>query len=164
MLEHYRQAQCVDDSPHHDYSRAVAFVEFAECRHIALDIFDLKRPQPDNNIPLLHACPFAGAVRHHAANRQPLGRGGVVRHHSQRHFILGAAPSFLKNVDPAGLCTLGFSNNQPGKGARGGTLATLLFEAKGPGQATILISGVTGMSASGAPIPFQTGEAKITVR
>lgn len=76
----------------------------------------------------------------------------------------GAAPSFLKNVDPAGLCTLGFSNNQPGKGARGGTLATLLFEAKGPGQATILISGVTGMSASGAPIPFQTGEAKITVR
>ena len=76
----------------------------------------------------------------------------------------GVAPAFLKQIDAGGLCTLGFSSNQTGKGPRGGTLATLLFEAKGPGQATILITGVTGMSAAGAPIQFQTGEARITVR
>ncbi|MCX6559000.1 MAG: cohesin domain-containing protein [Candidatus Aminicenantes bacterium] len=78
---------------------------------------------------------------------------------------LGAAPAFLKNIDPGGVCTIGFSSTQPGKGAKGGgTLATLLFEAKGSGLATIGVAGVSGMSAAGGPIQFQTGDARITVR
>ncbi len=77
----------------------------------------------------------------------------------------GGAPSFLKQIDPGGICTIGFTAAQPGKGVRGGgTLATLLFEAKAPGLAVIGIAGVTGMSGAGAPIAFQTGEGRITVR
>ncbi|MDD8027449.1 MAG: secretin N-terminal domain-containing protein [Acidobacteriota bacterium] len=76
----------------------------------------------------------------------------------------GGVPSFLKNIDPGGVCTLGFSS-QPGKGVKGGgMLATLLFEAKTPGQAVIIVNSVTGMSAAGLPIPFQTAEGRITVR
>jgi general secretion pathway protein D len=77
----------------------------------------------------------------------------------------GGAPAFLKNIDPGGICTLGFSTAQPGKGVKGGgTLATLLFEAKAAGQAVIGLNGVTGMSGAGLPIPFQTTEGRITIR
>ncbi len=77
----------------------------------------------------------------------------------------GGPPSFLKHIDPSGVCTLGFSTSQPGKGVKGGgPLATLLFAAQAPGVAVIGLSGVTGMSGTGTPIAFQTSEGRITVR
>jgi general secretion pathway protein D len=88
-----------------------------------------------------------------------VSEGGLTRQ-------LGAQTPFLKNIDnAAGVCTIGFSSPQMGKGAKGGgTLATLLFEAKSAGEAVIGISGTSGLSASGGAIAFTADGARIVVR
>jgi len=88
-----------------------------------------------------------------------VSEGGLTRQ-------LGAQTPFLKNIDnAAGVCTIGFSSPQMGKGAKGGgTLATLLFEAKSAGEAVIGISGTSGLSASGGAIAFTADGARIIVR
>lgn len=88
-----------------------------------------------------------------------VSEGGLTRQ-------LGAQTPFLKNIDNAsGVCTIGFSSPQMGKGAKGGgTLATLLFEAKSAGEAVIGISGTSGLSVSGGAIAFATNGARIVVR
>jgi len=85
--------------------------------------------------------------------------GGLIRQ-------LGAQPAFLKNIDNnSGICTVGFSSPQPGKGLRGGgTLATLLFETKTPGESMISVTNVTAMSAAGQSIILQPGQSRIVVR
>jgi general secretion pathway protein D len=79
---------------------------------------------------------------------------------------LGGVVPFLKNIDDAaGLCTIGFSSPQPTKGINGGgTLATLVFETKSPGEGLITISSVSAMGSSGQPVNLQTNRARIMVR
>ena len=79
---------------------------------------------------------------------------------------LGGSVPFLKNIDnAAGLCTIGFSSPQPTKGlSGGGTLPTLVFETKSPGEGLIAISSVSAMGSSGQPVNLQTNRARIMVR
>jgi general secretion pathway protein D len=79
---------------------------------------------------------------------------------------LGANAPFLKNIDNnAGVCTLGLSSPQLGKGIKGGgTLATLVFEGKSPGECLIGVTSVSGMSATGQVISFQVDQSRIVVR
>lgn len=88
-----------------------------------------------------------------------VSEGGMTRQ-------LGAQTPFLKAIDnAAGVCTIGFSSPQMGKGAKGGgTLAVLLFETKSAGEAVIGITGTSGISASGGAIAFTTNGARIVVR
>jgi len=78
----------------------------------------------------------------------------------------GASAPFLKNIDNnAGVCTLGLSSPQLGKGIKGGgTLATLIFEGKSPGECMIGVTNVSAMSVSGQVISFQVDQSRITVR
>ena len=79
---------------------------------------------------------------------------------------LGANVPFLKNIDNnSGVCTLGFSSPQSGKGAKGGgTLATLVFEGKSPGECMIGVMNISGMSSSGQVISFQVDQSRIVIR
>jgi general secretion pathway protein D len=79
---------------------------------------------------------------------------------------LGANVPFLKNIDNnSGVCTLGFSSPQPGKGMKGGgTLATLIFEGKSPGECMIGVTNISAMSPSGQVISFQVDQSRIIVR
>jgi general secretion pathway protein D len=78
----------------------------------------------------------------------------------------GANAPFLKNIDNnAGVCTLGLSSPQLGKGIKGGgTLATLIFEGKSPGECMIRVANVSAMSVSGQVISFQVDQSRIIVR
>jgi general secretion pathway protein D len=78
----------------------------------------------------------------------------------------GGGVPFLKSIDDAaGLCTIGFSSPQPSKGlSGGGTLATLVFEPKGSGEAFITVSSVSAMGPSGQPVNLQTSRARVMVR
>jgi general secretion pathway protein D len=78
----------------------------------------------------------------------------------------GASAPFLKNIDNnAGVCTLGLSAPQLGKGIKGGgTLATLIFEGKSPGECLIGVANVSAMSTSGQVISFQGDQSRIVIR
>lgn len=79
---------------------------------------------------------------------------------------LGEGAPFLQTFDNAsGTCTIGFNSPQPGKGVRGGgSLATLVFEAKAPGEAVISVSQVLVSDPMGQTLSFQTGQSRIRVR
>jgi len=79
---------------------------------------------------------------------------------------MGTNAPFLKNIDNnAGVCTLGLSSPQMGKGIKGGgTLATLVFEGKSPGECIIGVINVSGMSTAGRVISFQADQSRIIVR
>ncbi len=79
---------------------------------------------------------------------------------------LGEKTPFLSNFDNgSGTCTLGFSSPDPARGVRGaGNLAVLVFEALGPGEAVVSVTGVTASSPTGKPINFETQDAQIVVR
>ena len=79
---------------------------------------------------------------------------------------LGANVPFLQNVDnSSGICTIGFSSPEMGKGVRGGgTLAVLVFEAKAPGEAVVAVTNCTASGPMGQALSFQTGEARIRIR
>jgi len=81
---------------------------------------------------------------------------------------LGGNVPFLKNIDNnAGLCVIGFSSPQIGRGFKGGgTLATLIFEAKAPGECVVAVSAFQAAGASGQSVSIQTREAqsRIVVR
>jgi len=85
--------------------------------------------------------------------------GGLIRQ-------LGEQPAFLKNIDNnGGVCTIGFSNPQPGKGLRGGgTIATLVFEAKSAGEGMISVTNISAMGANGMPVTLTPGQSRIVVR
>jgi hypothetical protein len=72
----------------------------------------------------------------------------------------------LKNIDnSSGICTIGFSSPQPGRGIRGaGSLATLIFESVGPGEGIISVSGQNATSSRGQPVNFETSQARVFVR
>ncbi len=85
--------------------------------------------------------------------------GGMIRQ-------LGANVPFLKNFDNnSGVCTLGFSSPQSGKGIKGGgTLATLIFEGKNSGECMIGVTSASAMNASGQAITFQTDQSRVVIR
>ena len=92
-------------------------------------------------------------------NLKDVAEGGLTRQ-------FGDKAPFLKNIDNgSGVCTIGFSSPQPGKGIKGGgTLATLLFESKGPGEGLISVSNVMATSASGTSVNLTTGQSRIVIR
>jgi general secretion pathway protein D len=79
---------------------------------------------------------------------------------------LGQKPAFLKNIDNnGGVCTIGFSSPEAGKGVKGNaTLATLLFQTKNPGESVITVGGLTAISASGQAISLRTTSSRVVVR
>lgn len=79
---------------------------------------------------------------------------------------LGEAPPFLKNIDnESGVCTIGFSSPEIGKGIKGtGRLATLVFESKGMGESMISVADVSANSSGGETLSFQTRDARVMVR
>jgi general secretion pathway protein D len=81
---------------------------------------------------------------------------------------LGGNVPFLKSIDNnAGMCVIGFSSPQIGKGVRGGgTLATLIFEAKAAGECLVSVAGVQAAGGSGQNVVVQTpeGRSRIIVR
>jgi hypothetical protein len=79
---------------------------------------------------------------------------------------LGDRIPFLQNIDQnSGVCTLGFSAPQAGRGIRGGgVLATLLFEPKAAGEAVVAVTNCAAAGPAGQPLMFQPGEARVTVR
>ncbi len=85
--------------------------------------------------------------------------GGLVRQ-------LGEQAPFLKNIDNnSGICAIGFSSPQVGKGLRGGgTIATLVFEPKSPGECMVSVTGISAMGANGTPVTLQPSQSRIVVR
>ena len=79
---------------------------------------------------------------------------------------LGGNAPFLQTFDNgSGTCTIGFNSPTGGKGVRsGGTLATLVFEAKAAGEAVVAVSQCLVMDPDGQGMTFQTGQARIRVR
>jgi hypothetical protein len=52
-----------------------------------------------------------------------------------------------------------------GKGIKGGgTLATLIFEGKSPGECMIGVTNISAMSVSGQVISFQVDQSRIVIR
>lgn len=79
---------------------------------------------------------------------------------------LGDKVPFMKNFDNAsGICTLGFSSPQLGRGMKGGgMLATLVFEGKSAGEGFISVSNTSAMSVSGQLVSFQGSQTRIVIR
>lgn len=77
----------------------------------------------------------------------------------------GAATSFAPKIDPAtGRIDLVITRPGDKVGATGnGLLASILFEAIGPGQSQIALAGVA-MSATGQQVPLQLVPATVTVK
>jgi general secretion pathway protein D len=92
-------------------------------------------------------------------NLKDVVEGGLMRQ-------LGEKVPFLKNIDNAsGMCTIGFSSPQVGKGLKGeGTLATLLFESIGQGESLISLANVSATSSSGQAVGLETTQSRIIVR
>jgi general secretion pathway protein D len=88
-----------------------------------------------------------------------VSEGGLIRQ-------LGEQAPFLKNIDNnGGVCTIGFSTPQVGRGLRGGgTIATLVFETKSAGESMVSVTNVSAMGANGMPVSLQTGQSRIVVR
>lgn len=86
-------------------------------------------------------------------------QGGLVKR-------LGESPPFLKHIDNAsGICTIGFSSPEIGKGVKGtGQIANLVFESKNRGESTISVSNVAANSPTGEALSFETRESRVIVR
>jgi general secretion pathway protein D len=79
---------------------------------------------------------------------------------------LGENAPFLQTFDnAAGTCTIGFNSPQAGKGVRtGGPLASIVFEAKAPGESVVAVSQIMVADPMGQALTFQTGQSRIRVR
>jgi general secretion pathway protein D len=78
---------------------------------------------------------------------------------------LGGNVPFLKNIDNAsGMCVIGFSSPQLGRGVRGGgTLAVLSFEAKAAGECLVAVTSCQAAGGTGQNVAFQTSGAQSRV-
>ncbi len=78
----------------------------------------------------------------------------------------GTRVPFMKNIDAgSGSATIGFSSPNLGRGiAGGGVLATLVFDAVAPGEATVSITGISGAGPTGQPLTFDRGESRVYIR
>jgi general secretion pathway protein D len=86
----------------------------------------------------------------------------------RREFLnrLGKDVPFLKNIDnSSGVCTIGFSSTEVGKGIKGtGSVATLVFQAVGKGETTIQVTSVSANKPTGQTLTFETGQSRVVVR
>jgi len=92
-------------------------------------------------------------------NLKDVLEGGLMRQFGEK------AP-FLKNIDNnSGLCTIGFSSPQVGKGIKGGgMLATLLFESKSSGQGLITVTNVSATGTAGGAVNLTAGQSRVVIR
>ncbi len=86
-------------------------------------------------------------------------QGGFIRR-------LGENPPFLKSIDnSSGVCIIGFSSTDIGKGIRGtGSIATLVFESKGKGEGSVSVASVSANGPGGEALTFEGGQSRIIVR
>ncbi len=86
----------------------------------------------------------------------------------KREFLnrLGKDVPFLKNIDnSSGICTIGFSSTDIGKGIKGtGSIATLIFQAVSKGESTVQVTSVTANKPTGQALMFETGQSRVVVR
>jgi general secretion pathway protein D len=86
----------------------------------------------------------------------------------RREFLnrLGEDVPFLENIDnSSGVCTIGFSSPDIGKGLRGtGTIAVLVFEPVSQGECIISVTQVSANSPSGESVDFTTRQSRVVVR
>ena len=86
----------------------------------------------------------------------------------RREFLnrLGKDVPFLKNIDnSSGVCTIGFSSTDVGKGIKGtGSVATLVFQAVSKGETTIQVTSVSANRPTGQTLTFETGQSRVVVR
>lgn len=77
----------------------------------------------------------------------------------------GEKAAFLQSIDnDSGVCTLGITSPEIGKGLGSGALAVLVFESLAPGETEITVAGIMGNQPNGQPIPFSSRPAKIFIR
>ena len=79
---------------------------------------------------------------------------------------LGKDVPFLKNIDnSSGVCTIGFSSPDIGKGIKGtGSISILIFEAVTKGESEVSIAGISASSPTGQSVTFETRRCRIVVR
>ena len=86
----------------------------------------------------------------------------------RREFLnrLGKDVPFLKNIDnSSGVCTIGFSSTEIGKGIKGtGSIATLVFQAVNKGESTVQVTSVSANKPTGQALMFETGQSRVVVR
>lgn len=86
----------------------------------------------------------------------------------RREFLnrLGENVPFLENIDnSSGVCTIGFSSPDIGRGLRGtGTIAVLVFEPVSQGECIISITQVSANNPSGESVDFTTRQSRVVVR
>jgi len=86
----------------------------------------------------------------------------------RREFLnrLGKDVPFLKNIDnSSGVCTIGFSSTEIGKGIKGtGSIATLVFQAVSKGESTVQVTSVSANKPTGQALMFETGQSRVVVR
>ena len=86
----------------------------------------------------------------------------------RREFLnrLGEDVPFLENIDnSSGVCTIGFSSPDIGKGLSGtGTIAVLVFEPVSQGECIISVTQVSANSPSGESVDFTTRQSRVVVR
>lgn len=88
-----------------------------------------------------------------------INMGGFVRQ-------LGQNPSFLQNIDNSnGVCTIGFSSPDVGRGVTGGGIvAVVVIAAKETGESSISFSSVAANGPTGESISFELQECQVVVR
>lgn len=79
---------------------------------------------------------------------------------------LGADVPFLKNIDnSSGLCTIGFSSPEIGRGLKGsGIIAVLAFQPMTKGESIVSVADITANDSGGRNLSFEAGQSRITVR
>jgi len=79
---------------------------------------------------------------------------------------LGKTPPFLENIDnSSGRCTIGFSSEEIGKGAKGtGTVVTLVFKSLEKGESRLIVTGISANSPTGQSLSFESQETLIIVQ
>ncbi len=86
----------------------------------------------------------------------------------RREFLnqLGKDVPFLENIDnSSGICTIGFSSTEIGRGIKGtGSIATLVFQAVSKGESTVQVTSVSANKPTGQTLMFETGQSRVVVR
>ncbi len=79
---------------------------------------------------------------------------------------LGADVPFLKNIDnSSGVCTIGFSSPEIGRGLKGsGIIAILAFQPVTKGESIVSVTDINANDSGGRELSFETGQSRIIVR
>ncbi len=79
---------------------------------------------------------------------------------------LGADVPFLKNIDnSSGVCTIGFSSPEIGRGLKGsGIIAILAFQPVTKGESIVSVTDITANDSGGRSLSFETGQSRVIVR